>query len=126
MSKIDIRSIALRGKEAIKTGGKWAIEKTKNAIEYAKDNPQGAAAIVGLTMTITGGANKLLRTINRHQKLKQQQYHRDREIYDHSLNMFLTTKRKLTKKDIDKINEIMRKTGKRKSEVLSELNLLKR
>ena len=114
-----------RLKDKAKAIGKKIVQKTGETVEFAKENPQAAALIVGGVTTVAGGVKKVLRTIDNHAQRRHEQYHRDREIYDHSLNMYLTTKKKLSKKDVDRINEMMRKTGKKKSEVLSDLGLLK-
>ena len=126
MPKIDFKDLTYKTKEKIKQGTKWTLEKVKSTIKYVKENPQEAAAIAGAAVTITGGVSRVIRSVNRHRTIRQEKHHREREIYDRWLNMYLTTKRKLTKRDVDRINSIMRETGKRKSEVLSELNLLKR
>lgn len=111
---------------AVKTGFNWTAEKVKNAVEYVKEKPQEAATIVGMVLAASGGVTKVAKVINRHVALRQEKYHREREVYDHSTGMYLQTRRKLRKDDIDRINRIMRETGKKKSEVMSELNLLKR
>ena len=110
----------------VKKGYDWSVEKVGNTIEYVKENPQGAATIAGIIATVTGGATKLVRTVNRHKAIRQEQWHHDREIYDHSSNQYLTTRRKLTKVDIDKMNKLRREKGLKVSEALSELNLLKK
>ena len=103
----------------------WTIERVRNTVEYIKENPQGAVTIIGLIATVTGGATKLVRTVNRHQAIRQEKWHHDREIYDRSSNQYLTTKRKLTKTDIDRMNKLRREKGLKVSEALSQLNLLK-
>lgn len=110
----------------VKDFGKKACKKAKETVEYVKNNPEQAMARAGAIAAILGGTTKVVQSVNRHIALKQEKHHREREVYDRSLNMYLETRRKLTKKDFDKINEIKRKTGKRTSEVLSDLGLLKR
>lgn len=114
-----------RLKDKAKEIGKKVVKKTGEAVEFVKENPQAAALMLGAVTTVAGGVKKISRVIDNHAQRRHEQYHRDREIYDHSLNMYLTTKKKLSKKDVDRINEMMRKTGKKKSEVLSDLGLLK-
>ena len=103
----------------------WAVTTVRDTVEYVKENPQKAVTIVGLIGTVTGGAAKLVRSVNRHQAIRQEKWHRDREIYDHSSKQYLTTKRKLTKTDIDRMNKLRREEGLKVSEALSRLNLLK-
>lgn len=120
------RTTSEKIKHVIKTGFNWTTEKIKNTVEYVKENPQGAATILGIAATVTGGTTKLIRVINRRHALRQEKFHREREIYDHSSGQYLVVKRKLTKADVDRMNELRRKKGYKVSEALSELNLLKR
>ena len=110
----------------VKRFGKAALEKGKDLVDYVKEDPKRAIEIAGLVTAVTGGASKVVRTVNRNKELRQEKFHREREVYDRSLGMYVVTKRKLTKADLDKVNEIRRKTGKRTTEVLSDLNLLKK
>lgn len=110
----------------VKDFGRKVVSKGKDIYEYVKNDPQSAMKAAGVFVALTGGATKVIKTVNRHKTLRQEKFHREREVYDRSLNMYLTTKRKLTKADFDKINKIKRRTGKRTSEVLSDLNLLKK
>lgn len=126
MTKNDFDQMIFRAKNKAKDAGKWTLGMVRNTIDYAKNNPKDALAFVTLGTTAIGGVNKIFRSINRHRTLRQEKYHREREVYDRSLNMYLVTKRKLKKSDLDRINAYMRKTGKKKSEALSDLNLLKR
>ena len=104
----------------------WVVEKVQNTVEYVKENPQGAATIIGIGMTVVGGTTKIVKAVNRHQAIKQEKWHREREIYDHSAKVYLTTKRPLRKDDIDRMNKLRREKGLKVSEALSELNLLKK
>ena len=103
----------------------WTVEKVRNTVEYVKEDPKRAVEIVGLIGVVTGGATKFVKSVNRHQAIRQEKWHREREIYDHSSNQYLTTKRKLTKADIDRMNKLRREEGLKVSEALSRLNLLK-
>ena len=114
-----------RAKNGFKKGAFWIKNKVDNTIEYVKSNPQGAATIVATVTAIIGGGSKLMKSVNKHRELRQEKWHREREVYDHSTGMYLQTKRKLTKNDIVRINNLMRSTGKKKSEVMHDLNLLK-
>lgn len=96
--------------------------KTGESIEWIKENPKEAVGIFAASATIVGGIGK---TISKHVTAKQVQYNKERFIYDHSLNAYLETNRKLTNNDVIQINEERRKTGKKLSEVLAEMHLLK-
>lgn len=115
-----------RIKDGVKKTFSWGRDRIVNTVEYVKEHPQEAATIAGTAMAVVGGVTKGARAINKHRELRQEKWHREREVYDHSTGMYLQTRRKLKKDDIDRINRIMRKTGKKKSEVMSELNLLKK
>lgn len=97
-------------------------EKVGNGIEWIKDNPKEAIGLLGAGAALIGGATK---AINKHITVRQERYNKERFIYDHSLNAYLETKRKLTNNDVVRINEERRRTGKKLSEVLAEMNLLK-
>ena len=132
MPVIDLRKIRTenhwtnRLKDKVKNVGRIVVEKGGEAVEFIKDNPQAAGLIIGAVTTVTGGVKCVTRFIGKQSKQRQENFHRKRQVYDHSLGMFLTTTRELKKEDYVKINEIRRKTGKRTSEVLAELNLLKK
>ena len=113
-------------KDTAKRLAKATGQKVKETIDYVKENPQGAATIVGIGVTLVGGATKLGRTVNKHREIRQEKWHRDREIYDHSANTFLVTRRKLKSNEIAEMNRRMRETGKKKAEVLRDMNLLKK
>ena len=97
-------------------------EKAGNSIEWIKENPKEAVGIFAAAGAIVGGIGK---TINKQVTARQERYTKERFIYDHSLNAYLETKRKLTNNDIVRINDERRRTGKKLSEVLAEMNLLK-
>lgn len=97
-------------------------EKASSSIEWVKENPKEAVGIFAAAGAIVGGIGK---TINKQVTVRQERYTKERFIYDHSLNAYLETKRKLTNNDIVRINEERRRTGKKLSEVLAEMKLLK-
>ena len=74
-----------KAKDKLKEVGRKTWEKTKEAVEFAKENPQAAALIVGAVTAVTGGVKKIARTVDNHAQRRHEQYHHDREIYDHSL-----------------------------------------
>ena len=94
--------------------------------EYVRDNPEQVIAIATVTAAGIGGATKLVNSVNRHRQIRQEQFRRDRQVYDRSMGMYLTTNRKLTKQDYDRVNAYRRRTGKRTGEALSDLGLLER
>ena len=101
---------------------KDAKEKAGKGIEWIKENPREAVGIFGAAAAIFGAGAK---AINKNVTARQERYNKERFIYDHSLNAYLETNRKLTNNDIVRINEERRKTGKKLSEVLAEMHLLK-
>lgn len=108
--------------DKVKNICKEAKTKVGNGINWIKDNPKEAIGILGAGAAIFGAGAK---AFNKHVTVKQERYNKERFIYDHSLNAYLETKRKLTNNDIVRINEERRRTGKKLSEVLAEMNLLK-
>lgn len=103
-----------------------AKRKTKNTIDWVRDNPKEAAAVAASATAVFAGANKMIRGLNRHITARRERYVKERFIYDRSLNAYLQTTRKLGAKDVAHINEIRRKTGKRVSEILDDMHLLKK
>ena len=126
MPIIDLNKIKTENDKTIgdKFKDVWAGVKSKanDGIEWVKKNPKEATGIFAAGAAIIGGLGK---TINKQITARQERYTKERFIYDHSLNAYLETKRKLTNNDIVKINEERRRTGKKLSEVLAEMNLLK-
>jgi len=110
-------------KDGAKRVARTVVEKTTDAIMFVKDNPQAAAIILGGAGTLIGVAKKVSHSIDMHSRLKKERYNKERYIYDHSLNMYLKTKRPLKKDDYRRINQ-KRKEGKRLSEIFQELDLL--
>lgn len=104
----------------------WTVEKARNAVEYVKNNPEGAMKILGGVTVVAGSVTKVAKSVNRHQALRQEKFHCEREVYDHSNGIYLQLKRKLTKADIDRMNRLKREKGYNVSEALSEMGMLKR
>ena len=113
-------------KDKAKKAISWTVEKVTHTVEYVKANPKETAAILASALAVVKGASKGMHAVNRHRELKQEKWHREREVYDHSTGMYLQTNRKLKAADIEQINRIMRQTGKKKSEVMADLNLLRK
>ena len=111
--------------EKVKDAATVAKSKFSEGAEWVKENPQAFAAILAGGTALFTGATKVVKGINKHVTAKQEQYNKERFIYDHSLGAYLETKRKLTRQDVVKINDIRRRTGKKLSEVLADMNLLK-
>jgi hypothetical protein len=130
MPYIDLKKIRTekhwtnRIKDGVRRIKDQAVEKCKAAVEYAKENPQVVALLIGGGGMIIKTIGKVTRSIDRHSKLKQETYNKERFIYDRSLNMYLKTKRPLNNKDYKRINERKKKTGRKYSEILDELDLL--
>lgn len=118
----------LNGKETVKekiwSFGQKGLTKVKETVEWVKENPQAAAILAGGVTAVAGVAKKGIRAIDKHASLRQEKSNKERYVYDHSLNMYLKTKRPLNRKDVERINA-QRKTGKKLSEILEELDLLK-
>ena len=114
-----------RIKDGVKRFGRKAKEKVVGAVEYVKDNPEAAATLLAAGGAAFGAISKLTKGVIRHVNLRQERYNKERYVYDHSLNMYLHTKRKLKNKDVANINRL-RKQGLSKSEAMMKLNLLKK
>lgn len=91
---------------------------------YIKENPAEAAMIGSVITAVVGGSVRVIKGVQKKNNLKQEQFNKERYVYDHSLGAYLKTKRPLTNNDIVEINRRMRDEGKRKSEILAEMGLL--
>jgi putative protein kinase ArgK-like GTPase of G3E family len=109
-----------------KSFGQKVKDAWNSTKEYIRDNPEQAIAIATVAAAGIGGATKLVNSVNRHKQIRQEQFRRDRQVYDRSMGRYLTTNRKLTKTDYDRVNAYRRRTGKRTGEALSDLGLLER
>lgn len=118
MPILDLKTMKVESKwHSFKT---WAKKKTVDTLQWVKDNPELAAlAAAGL-----GGAAKGLKSLIRTHNLKQDQYNKERYIYDRSLGMYLHTKRPLRNQDYISINQ-RRARGEKLSDILESMRLLK-
>lgn len=120
---IDLNEIKVKKESWFKrTCGKIKY-KCQKTWWWIKANPEEAALIGTIATAAIGGAVKVSKGLVRTHNLNKEAYNKERYVYDHSLGAYLKTKRKLTNNDIIEINRRMA-TGKRKSEVLSEMGLL--
>lgn len=110
----------------VKDTAKKAGEKTKDIAKWIIENPDKAAAIAGTGAALAGGANKVIRSINRNVTLKQVEREKRTRVYDHSLNAYVYTKKPLTKEQIEFIHKERRRTGKKVSEIMAEMNILRK
>lgn len=106
--------------------GRTAALKVQEGVKWVIENPEKAAALTAFGAAITGGASKVLRGINKNVVARQELKEKRTRIYDHSMNAYLYTKRPLKAEEIARINRLRRETGKRVSEILEEMRLLKR
>ena len=95
----------------------------KSLIKWASENPRSAAVVIFAIMAGGKEVNKLTKSVNRVVAAKQEQYNRDRYVYDHSLGIYLKTKHRLTKKDLEMIDRLRRR-GFSKSQAMIKLNLI--
>lgn len=112
--------------EKAKNVGNVVIEKGRNGVKWVIDNPDKAAALTAFGAAVTGGANKLIRSVNRNVTVRHEMKEKRTRIYDHSMGAYLYTKRPLKAEEVAKINKVRRQTGKRTSEILEEMRLLKK
>ncbi len=117
--------------------GKTALNKAKDlgirifdagkgAVMWAVENPEKAAALAASGAALAGGANKVIRGVRRNVTMRQIEREKRTRVYDHSLNAYVYTKKPLTKEQIEFIHRERRKTGKKVSEVMAEMDLLRR
>ena len=103
-----------------------AVDVGKNSVRWVMENPEKAAGAAAAGAAFFGGANKLMRSINRNVVARRELYDKKHRVYDHSLNAFVYTKRPISKKDVEQIYAERRKTGKRVCEIMAEKGMLKK
>lgn len=103
-----------------------AAEKGKEGVKWVLDNPQKAAGAMAAGAAFFGGANKLVRSVNRNVTARRELRDKKHRVYDHSLGAFVYTKRPIDSKMVDQIYAERRKTGKRVCEIMAEKGLLKK
>ena len=113
-------------KDRIVDGSKRFVAKAKDVVHWVMENPEKAAAVAGAGAALFGGANKVIRNVNRNVTQRQAEREKRTRIYDHSLNAYIYTKKPLTSEQIEFIHKERRRTGKKVSEILAEMNLLRR
>ena len=106
---------AFRVKKTVKSAGKWVIE-----------NPEKAATVMTAGAILTRSANRLARGVKRTAVDRRETLERRTRIYDHSLNGYVYVKHPLSSEQIAFINNERRRTGKKVSEILYEMDLLRR
>ena len=109
------KNIAGRAAEAGRNGVRWVIE-----------NPDKAAAGAAAGAALLGGANKLVRSVNRNVTARRELNDKKHRVYDHSLGAFVYTKKPLSKRDIDQIYAERRRTGERVCEIMARKGMLKK
>lgn len=103
-----------------------AVEKGKDGVRWVIDNPQKAAGAMAAGAAFLGGANKLVRSVNRNVVARRELRDKKHRVYDHSLGAFVYTKRPIDSKMVDQIYAERRRTGKRVCEIMAEKGLLKK
>ena len=103
-----------------------AIGCGKDAVRWVIDNPEKAAAIAGAGAALAGGVNKVVRGVNRNVTARQIEREKRTRVYDHSLNAYVYTKKPLTKEQVEFIHRERRRTGKKVSEIMAEMDILRR
>lgn len=106
---------------AKETGRKIAV-CTGAAVKWMVDNPEKMTAFVGGAAVL----NRLCRSVHRNITVNRDIYDRKHRIYDRSTNAYIYLKRPLKARDIEHLNAERRRTGKRVSEILTEMNLVRR
>lgn len=117
-----LRDAGRQAKETVRKAG----EKAKDIAKWIMENPEKAAAIAGGTVAITKGVGKVVHSVNRNITLRQVEREKRTRVYDHSLNAYIYTKKPLTKEQIEFIHRERRRTGKKVSEIMAEMNILRR
>ncbi len=100
-----------------------AKQKAVDAWNWSKNNPELTAGLLTGAAGLAGGLYKLGKGLLRTGNIRMERYNKERYIYDHSLGMYLHTKRKLNNRDYMFINQ-ERQKGRRLSDILQKMNIL--
>lgn len=126
MNNSDFKEKVLQTKDRVifkaKEVGRKVAQTTANTVKWAVENPEKIAAIAGGAAVM----DRLIRRFHRNVTVRHEIYDRRHRVYDHSMNAYIHLKRPLRAGDIEKINEARRRTGKRVSEILMDMDLVKR
>ena len=106
----------------VKDTGRKVVVRTGTAVKWMIDNPDKMAGIVGGAAVL----NRLVHNVHRNVTVRHAIYDKKHRIYDHSTNAYIYLKRPLRARDIEYLNAERRRTGKRVSEILTEMNLVRR
>jgi ABC-type nitrate/sulfonate/bicarbonate transport system substrate-binding protein len=99
------------------------VNVIKELAKWATEDPKRAVALVAVLLGGSRGVSRMVSNIGRFAKARQEKYNKERYTYDHSLDIYLKTKRKLTKRDLMNI-ERLRGKGYTKAQAMLKLNLL--
>lgn len=102
------------------------IQSGKSVVKWAIENPEKAAAIAGTGAALAGGVNKVVRGVSRNVTARQIEREKRTRVYDHSLNAYVFTKKPLKKEQIEFIHKERRRTGKKVSEIMAEMDILRK
>lgn len=103
-----------------------AVETGAKGVKWVLQNPEKAAAGAAAGAAFFGGANKLVRSVNRNVTARRELHDKKHRVYDHSLGAFVYTKKPISQKDVEKIYAERRKTGKRVCEIMAEKGMLRK
>lgn len=106
----------------VKETGRKVVNRTGTAVKWMVDNPEKMAGIIGGATIL----NRLAHTVHRDVTVRRELYDKKHRIYDHSTNAYVYLKRPLKARDIEYLNAERRRTGKRVSEILTDMNLVRR
>lgn len=129
MPIIDLRKIRTENhwtnkiKDGARNFGRKVANKTKEAVEFVRDNPETAAMLITAGGAVCGVIGKITKSAAKTANLRQERFNKERFTYDHRSNMYLKYKRPLRKEDIANI-EALRKKGLTKTQALLKLDLL--
>lgn len=110
--------------EKAKEFGEKVKDGFSNGLDWVKEHPKEFIGILTAGTAIVGGVGRIANGINKRHVAKQEQYNKERFVYDHSAGAYLKTKHKLTANDVKAINALRRNTGMKMSEAMEELDLL--
>lgn len=123
MKKTDRDPVIVKFEKELKR--KKRKERLHKIGQFIDHNKEIIMVSVPLVVGAVKGTAKFVGTCNRRHAANVEQRFKDTHIYDHSINGYVELRHKLSQKELKELVERREKSGKKVSEVLLEMNLVK-
>lgn len=115
---VDERTFKQKVKDFCEDGKRKVTKAAKDAWEHKE-------VVIPAIVTSAGAVGGLIKSINKHQQMKEEKLRRTRSFYDHSAGCYWETKRSLTTSEMLDV-ERRKKNGETYGEIFKSMGVLKR